>query len=119
MSLLSINKKAEIIIAIIPDGLPRITALIPAPFISEIERQKRIDDAIKGIWIDGYFIESQNRIKNDIFDKKSEKTTTQIVYRACKNKDEAEFILLKVIELMGIPKENTKISEVNNEFNKK
>jgi hypothetical protein len=96
------------LIAINENGLPSATALIPAPMMSEEKRQENVNNAIKGVWLDGYFLESQTRVKNPVFDKKGEKTTTKIKFRACKNNQEAEFVLLKIIEIIGIPRENTK-----------
>jgi len=96
------------LIAINEDGLPSATALIPAPMMSEEKREEKVNNAIKGIWLDGYFLESQTRVRNPVCDKKGEKTTTKIKYRACKNNQEAEFVLNKVIEIIGIKRENTK-----------
>ena len=79
-------------VAISPDGLPEMTALLPAPFMDEVRRHKMVEDAINNLYLKGYFLVSSIRVKNTAFDKGEEKTTTELVYRLCKNADEARLV---------------------------
>ena len=86
-------------------GTPRITGVMPAPDVNTkdgIERERRYTEAITGITLQGYFIESQKFIKNKAFDKKGQKTTLEIVYRPCTNKSEIEQVYKKIITLLGM-----------------
>jgi hypothetical protein len=85
-------------------GLPIITGVIPAPDINtkdEIERQKRYDEAIDGITLQGYIIISKKLIRNEGFDKKGQKTTLKLSYRPCKNKQEIEQVYFKILNILG------------------
>lgn len=85
------------------DETPTITAVVPAPSLNckdESERQKRFDDAIENLILEGQFITSMKRIKNQAFDLDGEKTTLQIVYRPCKNEDEIKAIYDKIRAIM-------------------
>ena len=92
------------------DGTEMIfEAIIPAPFMSEIERQERVKKAIDSKYLEGYFVEIKGRVRNKAFDKKGEKTTIKIVYRPCRSEDEAKFVISKVQELIN--KERGEIAE--------
>lgn len=70
--------------------------IFPAPMVDEIERQKRLGKFRLSIWAIGCVIEKEWRVKNPVFDKKGEKTTTMFKVRPTKDKSEAEFILSKL-----------------------
>lgn len=76
--------------------LIRADCIIPAPMMSEIDRQKRIEEYRLGAWAGGCVIEKEWRVRNPVFDKKDEKTTTMMRVRPARTKDEVEFILSKL-----------------------
>jgi hypothetical protein len=84
-----------------PDGLPSFEAVCPAPFVSETERQRKVDAARRGIVLDGAVITSERRIRNDAFDKRGEKTTTKFCARICKNEDEARAAVDRIERLLA------------------
>jgi hypothetical protein len=87
-------------IAIRADGLPAAVGLTPVPFASEAERQQRIAAARDDLHLRGYFIESERRVRNEAFDKRGQKTTTEWRYRVCKNKDEAAAVLAQIARIL-------------------
>jgi len=70
--------------------------IYPCPMVSEIERQKRLEDYRIGIWRNGCVIEREWRIHNPVFDKKGEKTTTMMRIRPAKTQDEVDFLMSKL-----------------------
>ena len=70
--------------------------IIPTPMMPEIERQKRLEQYRLGAWARGCIIEKEWRVRNPVFDKKGEKSTTMMRIRPAKTKDEVEFILSKL-----------------------
>lgn len=97
------------------EGYPRYTGVCPAPDVNTkdgVERQKRYDEAINGITLQGYFITDQKLIKNAVFDKKGQKTTLEIKYRPCMNKSEIELVYSKILHLLGMSAEKYKSVEV-------
>lgn len=74
--------------------------IIPAPMRSETERQKLIEKYRLGAWADGCIIEKEWRVRNPVFDKKGEKSTTMLRIRPAKTKDEIDFILSKLKQEM-------------------
>ena len=70
--------------------------VIPAPMMSEVDRQKRVEQYRLGVWARGCIIEKEWRVHNPVFDKRGEKTTTMMRVRPAKTDDEAEFILSKL-----------------------
>lgn len=82
-------------------GTDLITAdcCIPAPGVSEIERQKRVEGYRIGVWAKGCIIEKEWRVRNPVFDKKGEKTTTMLRIRPVQTEDELEFIVSKLEEV--------------------
>lgn len=71
-----------------PKG-PVFTAVVPAPFTTDAERQERVEAARREIVLDGYLITRERLIRNDAFDKRGEKTTTEFVFRPARDLDEA------------------------------
>jgi len=94
--MLLIEPTGEAVIKINKDGLPEFEALVPCPFTSPENRDKEVREAINSVYMQGYFLTGQKLIRNIAFDKRREKTTTQVSFRACKNKDEATFVLGQV-----------------------
>ena len=92
-------------VLVIPDGLPRLTSLLPAPIMDETRRLSLIERAHRSAILDGYHIVSERRIRNPVFDGPGEKTTTSFVVRPCRNKKEAaaavEQIRLALIDVAG------------------
>lgn len=75
---------------------------VPAPMMSEIERQELIQKFRDNMAIHGYWIESEWRVRNSVFDKRGEKTTTEFTVRPCRTKDEAEYLGKKIGEILGL-----------------
>jgi hypothetical protein len=96
---LSVEDGGTLVVAIVAEGLPEFTGEVPAPMCSEIERAERVENARRGIWLDGMFIESERRVRNPAFDKRGEKTTTELKWRPCKTQDEADFVAHKVLAI--------------------
>jgi serine protease inhibitor ecotin len=71
----------------------------PCPMVSEVERQRRLEQHRLGIWANGCVIEKEWRVRNLVFDKVGEKTTTMMRIRPAKTDDEVEFIVSKLEEI--------------------
>jgi len=69
--------------------------IYPCPMVSETERQKRLEGYRLDIWRRGCVIEKEWRVRNPVFDKKGEKSTTMMRIRTVRTNDEADFILAK------------------------
>lgn len=85
------------------EGYPRFSGVIPAPDLntpSEEERQKIFDRACAGITTQGYFFVKKQRVRNTAFDRKDQKTTLSVRYRACKNKKEIEEVHGLIVEIL-------------------
>ena len=84
------------------EGYPRYTGVCPAPDVNTKpeDRQKRYDDAINGITLQGYLITYQKFIRNTAFDKKGQKTTLKIKYRPCKNRTEINQVYSKICKIL-------------------
>jgi hypothetical protein len=90
----------RIVILTSEDGLPSMTALVPAPMMDESKRQEVVARAKDSAWMSGQFIESERRIRNDVFDKRGEKTTTEMRVRMCKNPEEAAFVMEQITRIL-------------------
>ena len=93
---LGFNDDGSVEILISSDGLPSGSTIVPAPLMSEAEREAVVQRAIDTAYMRGWLIEGQRRIRNMVFDQPGVKTTTMLTLRTCKNKDEAEFVLSQV-----------------------
>ena len=67
--------------------------VIPAPMMSETKRQELVEKCRIGAWARGCVIEKEWRVRNPVFDKKDEKTTTKFSIRPAKTIEELEFIV--------------------------
>ena len=67
--------------------------ICPAPMMSEIDRQKLISEMRKSIYTNKCIIDKEWRVRNPVFDKKGEKTTTKVRIRPARTIDEVEFII--------------------------
>lgn len=94
--MLVIEASGEAAIGISADGLPAMESVVPCPWGSPEQIEQAVKEATESIHIGGYFITGSKLIRNQAFDKRGEKTTTQISFRACKNEKEAEYVLSKV-----------------------
>ena len=74
-------------------------SIIPAPMMSETERQKVVERHRIGAWANGCIIEKEWRVRNSVFDKKGEKSTTMMRVRPARTQDEVEFIISKLKEV--------------------
>ena len=74
--------------------------VIPAPMMSETKRQELVEKYRIGAWARGCVIEKEWRVRNPVFDKKGEKTTTKFRIRPANTEDELEFIANKLVEAM-------------------
>ena len=86
------------------EGLPKITAVVPAPDVNhktEEDRQKTHTDACNGITLQGYFIVSKRLIRNEAFDKKGQKTTLKIIYRPCKTPKEMAEVRDSIMQIFA------------------
>jgi len=79
-----------------PSELLSADCIIPAPGMSEVERQKRVEQCRLGVWASGCVIEKEWRVRNPVFDKRGEKTTTMMRIRPAKTHDEIEFIVSRL-----------------------
>ena len=66
--------------------------ICPAPGMSEIDRQKRVENMRKSIYANLCVVEKEWRVHNPVFDKKGEKTTTMFKIRPARTMDEVEYI---------------------------
>jgi hypothetical protein len=99
------------------DGLPEVTAVVPAPDVntkSEKDRQDRFDKACDSVTINGYYIVSKRRIKNEAFDAPGQKTTLRVVYRPCKTEKELKIVGSRIHKILA-----TMRTEQTDEYNKK
>jgi len=67
--------------------------IIAAPMMTEIKRQEIVQEYHIGAWANKCIIEKEWRVRNPVFDKKGEKTTTMMRVRPAKTKDEIDFIV--------------------------
>ena len=74
--------------------------VIPAPMMSETERQEQVKRYRLGAWANGCIIEKEWRVRNPVFDQKGEKSTTMFRVRPARTQDEMEFIIAKLKEEM-------------------
>ena len=93
---LIIEPTGEASVAISPDGLPSFEALVPCPWSTPLTREPEVTEAIESVYMQGYYLVGTRLIHNEAFDKRGEKTTTQLSFRICKTNDEAEYVLAKV-----------------------
>lgn len=91
-----------VILLVDPSGLPKAWSLVPAPMKSEVERAALVEEARRCLWLQGFWIEKERRLENSVFDRKGEKTTTEIVFRVCKTEDEAKFVTQKIAEILQV-----------------
>jgi len=94
------NGEASIVMA--EDGRPCGIAVLPAPSSTELEIEQMVEQAKRSYWIRGYYIQSISRVRNPVFDKANERTTTKIEFRACRNATEATFVLEKAKQLLKV-----------------
>lgn len=93
---IEVNDLGEATIYISADGLPSAETLVPAPMVSEVAREARVEEQKESLWLEGYFITAIVRVRNPVFDKPGEKSTTKIKFRVCKTEAEAKYVLSKV-----------------------
>lgn len=105
MSNIIFNHKDEPMIKVSPDGLPSGIALIPAPLLTVAERKVEVKRARCSLACDGFFITSENRVRNVAFDKKGIRTTVKIQYRTCKTVEEAREVGEQIVECGKMAKE--------------
>ena len=91
--LITVNKDGSVSIVISNDGYPGGEAIVPAPFKTEVEIEAQVGEAKKAFYLQGYYIQSTRRVRNEVFDKPNEMTSTKIVFRACKNNSEATYVM--------------------------
>lgn len=84
---------------------PHLTLVVPVPMIDEIERECRVARARDQIHLQGLWIDSVRRVRNDVFDRSGEKSTTQFKVRGCCTDNEARYVLMRVSQLLGIKSE--------------
>lgn len=85
------------------DGMPVIEGVLPAPDVntsSEEERERRHQEGIDGLILNGYFIESARRVRNKTFDGPGQKTTLKVRYRPCKNEGEIRVVKDKITRIL-------------------
>ena len=71
--------------------------VVPAPMMSEIDREKEVNVVRRNAWRGGYIITEERRVHNPAFDKRGEKSTTKIKIRPVKTQGEADFVMSKLI----------------------
>ncbi len=107
MSNIIFNEKDEPMIRVSEDGLPAGTALGPAPLLKAKERMIEVERAKCSLAMLGFYITSQKKVVNKAFDKTGAKTTTEIKYRTCKTKDEAEEVGAQIVECAKPERKNS------------
>jgi hypothetical protein len=95
-----IKPDGSVIIPISADGLPSAVGIIPTICYKPEERLKELQNALDSCALQGYWVEGWKWIKNPAFDK-DEKTSVEIKYRVCKNKDEALALVERIKELVN------------------
>lgn len=70
-----------------PDVLAQF--IIAAPQASEIERTAKVKEAMDDAIMRGMVIVLQKRVHNPVFDKRGEKSSTEVHIRPCRTHDEA------------------------------
>ena len=93
---LAIDTTGHVSVAINPEGLPSFESVVPCPMQSIDKREKAVAAAKDTIYMQGYLVTAEKLIRNEAFDKRGEKTTTQISFRICKTDGEAEYVIGKV-----------------------
>ena len=88
-------------VAIVPDGLPRLTSLLPAPMMDEGRRAALVERARRAAILDGYHVVSQRCVRNPAFDGRGEKTSTRFVVRPCRDKREAAGVAEQIGAILG------------------
>lgn len=94
--MLIIEPTGHVSVGITEDGRPSFESVVPCPWGTPEKIERALDKAKESIYMQGYFITSTKLIRNEAFDKRGEKTTTQISFRTCKTEDEAKFVIGKV-----------------------
>jgi len=74
--------------------------IIPAPMMSESDRQKQLEEYRRKVWANRCIIEREWRVRNPVFDKKGEKTTTMFKIRPARTIDELEFMISKLARIV-------------------
>ena len=97
-----IEATGEATICICADGLPAMESVVPCPWCSPERMERVVTEAIASIHMQGYFITGTKLIRNAAFDKRGQKTTTQISFRACKTEEEAKYVLSKVKSIIEV-----------------
>jgi hypothetical protein len=95
------DEDGNVSVAIVEDGLPQMWYNLPAPLVTEVVRQARVDEAKRSAWLEGYWIVSERRTRNPVFDKRGEKSTTELVVRPCRNEDEAAAVLERIRQILS------------------
>jgi hypothetical protein len=96
---LTINEKG-VGVRVSADGLPSWEGVVPAPFMSETDRQRVHREAIEDAALRGFMVVKQARIRNVAFDKRGEKTTLKIEARTCRNRGEALALARDVVRII-------------------
>ncbi len=102
----------EIIIS--KDGLPSRIAILPTITCKD-KRLQLIEDQLDGLALRGYWVDGWKWIKNEAFDRKGEKTSIEIKFRMCKNKEEANIIGQKIKEIIKRTLEKIQIETTKKE----
>lgn len=89
-------------VRIVPNGLPAVASILPGPAKSETDREQMIEAVSRAAWSNGLWVESVVRVRNPVFDKRDEKGSVKMKFRPCKTEVESKFVLLKIMEILGI-----------------
>jgi hypothetical protein len=85
--------------------------LIAAPDVSEEERQERVKAARDDSTLRGLMIVAERRTRNAMFDKKGQKTSTEMDVRPCRTEDEAMAVAKAIGKLIEERSENAAPTE--------
>lgn len=95
-------------------GLPQYDGIIPAPYKSEAEREAIWNEACASIIAHGFLLLSARPCRNEVCDKKGERTSLRVKYRACRTEEEMREVgeKIKLIAKLGYKIESLKENHV-------
>ena len=100
MDNVAISEDGKLSLKYFPADPNQSWGIIPAPMMTEIAREAVVKKAMEDLWLQGYWVNIDGRVKNKAFDKGEEKTSTALSWRYCHTEDEAKFVIGKVQKLI-------------------
>lgn len=85
-------------VMIVPCGVPEMHYEFPAPLRDLVQLEAKRAEIRLDFWREGLFIARERQVRNPVFDRKGERSTTRFVVRPCKTAVEATFVGTKIHE---------------------